>query len=56
MISKRLLLLAATLSLCRGQLELDTEGMQRAVDSIAWSFTAIRNEGLGIDSLEVSLL
>lgn len=48
------LVAAALLCVCRAQLGVTTEDMQNAVDTLAGRFSSIRNEGLGIDSLEVS--
>ncbi len=48
-----LVLAAAQLSICHGQLGLNDAGMQSAVDKLSSMFYEIRNEGLGIDSLEV---
>lgn len=39
---------------CRAQLGVSTAAMQSAVNTLAQRFSSIRNEGLGIDSLEVS--
>ena len=39
----------------RAQLGVSTEDMQNAVRSLAERFTVIRDEGLGIDTLEVSI-
>lgn len=49
-----LLLAAASLCSCYGQLGLSNEDMQDAVDTLAARFATIRNEGLGIDVLKVS--
>ena len=50
------LLAAVTLcALCQAQLDVTPDQMQQAVDTLAARFSTIRNEGLGIDSLEVNL-
>lgn len=50
------LVAAALLCVCRAQLGVTREAMQNAVDSLAARFSSIRNEGLGINSLEVCFL
>lgn len=47
------LVAAALLCVCGAQLEVTGEAMQSAVDALAARFSSIRNEGLGINSLEV---
>lgn len=59
MASKWLLLVAAVLccysfSPSRAQLGVSDEDMQEAVSSLAGRFSAITEEGLGLDSLEVN--
>lgn len=52
-------LLAAVVTLfalCRGQLDVTLEQMQVAVDTLAARFSTIRDEGLGINLLEVKLI
>ena len=48
------LLLSVAAGLCRGQLGISPQDMQNAVNTLSERFTTIRNEGLGVDLLEVS--
>ncbi len=52
-LSQFLLLTAVWLTVCRGQLGISPQDMQNAVDSLSRNFTRIRNEGLGVDLVEV---
>lgn len=52
-VQSMLLVLLAVVTLCRGQLDVTPVEMQTAVDTLAARFSTIRNEGLGIDQLEV---
>lgn len=51
-----LLLLAASQVLpSSAELGVNTTDMQKAVDTLASTFTSIRNQGLGINALEVNV-
>lgn len=45
---------AAAMTVCHGQLGVSTNDMQLAVTNLSAGFTRVRNEGLGINLIEVS--